>query len=181
MWLAIGKGRVTQTMTNQSGESLNSCLWKLYFTYGKECYNISYKDSWVLNDIGEPQWKKKNVSQGPSEYDMSHCWLPLWRARPWGQSTQEFDCSSFPGWSRQQFLLNQSLHWKHLKQIITRKMSVKKRMLNSFFEDFESRTRIRTHNWQCAFLISVPLDFFCEIVMCSIFVPLDIMWNLSIP
>ena len=56
--------------------------------------------------------------------------------------------------------------------------------VEQFFEDCESRplrTRTRTHNLQCAFLISVPLNFFCEIVMCSIFVSLDIMWNLSIP
>ena len=102
-----------------------------YFIYGKDYYNVSYKDSWVLNGLGEPAVKK---TMWPSDYDVSHCWLPLWRARPWGQSMQEFDCSSFPGWSRQQFLLNQSLHWKHLKQIITRKMSVTKWMLNSFLK-----------------------------------------------
>ena len=48
-----------------------------YFIYGKDYYNVKYKDSWVLNGLGEPAVKKKNVSQGPSEYDMSHCWLPL--------------------------------------------------------------------------------------------------------
>ena len=47
-----------------------------YFTSGKDYYNKSYKDSWVLNGLGEPAVKKK-VSQGPSEYDVSHCWLPL--------------------------------------------------------------------------------------------------------
>ena len=50
--------------------------------------------------------------------------------------------------------------------------------VEQFFEDCESRplrTRIQTHIWQCAFLISVPLDFFCEIVMCSLFVQLHIM------
>ena len=30
-----------------------------YFTYGKDYYNISYKDSWVLNGLGEPAVKKK--------------------------------------------------------------------------------------------------------------------------
>ena len=47
-----------------------------YFIYGKDYYNVSYKDSWVLNGLGEPAVKKK-VLQGPREYDVSHCWLPL--------------------------------------------------------------------------------------------------------
>ena len=130
MCLKIGKGRVTDTKDDQPADCES-----FYFTSSKDYYNIRYKDSWVLNGLGEPAVKKKqNVSQGPSEYAASHCWLPLWRTRFWGQSPQEFDCSSFSGWSRQQFLFNQSLHGKHLKQIITRKMSVTKRMLNSFLK-----------------------------------------------
>ena len=31
-----------------------------YFIYGKDYYNVSYKDSWVLNGLGEPAVKKKN-------------------------------------------------------------------------------------------------------------------------
>ena len=30
-----------------------------YFIYGKDYYNVSYKDSWVLNGLGEPAVKKK--------------------------------------------------------------------------------------------------------------------------